>query len=168
MTPEFSPEAERRVEAIRVRYPDDQPMAALIPVLYLAQEEFGYLTVEVMELVASRLSLPRAQVLNTATFYSMLRKKPVGKHHVQVCTNVSCWLRGADELLSHIEGKLGVLLGETTFDRTFTLDEVQCLGSCGTAPVVQIDDRYYENVTADEIDAVLDALARGGDPPDDD
>ena len=164
MNPTFSPDAEQRIQAILARYPADQPMAALIPVLYLAQEEFRYLTVEVMSLVAERLSLPETQVLNTATFYSMLRKKPVGEHHVQVCTNVSCWLRGADDLLAHIERKLGVSLGETTADRKFTLDEVQCLGSCGTAPVVQIDDTYYENLTSEKVDALLDQIARGESP----
>lgn len=164
MTPSFSPEAEAKIDAILARYPDDQPMAALIPVLYLAQSEFGYLTVDVMSLVASRLDLPETQVLNTATFYSMLRKKPVGKHHVQVCTNVSCWLRGADEILAHIQKKLGVGLGETTADRKFTLDEVQCLGSCGTAPVVQIDDTYYENLSVDDVTTLLDELAGGRTP----
>ncbi len=124
MTPTFSPEAERRVVEILARYPADQKMAALIPVLYLAQEEFGYLTVDVMSLVAERLSLPATQVLNTATFYSMLRKRPVGRHHVQICTNVSCWLRGADDILAQARRKLGICLGETTEDRMFTLDEV--------------------------------------------
>lgn len=160
----FSPESERTIEGILQRYPAGERQAALIPVLHVAQDEFGYLTVETMELVARRLDLPPSQVLNTATFYTMLRKKPVGTHHVQVCTNVSCWLRGSDDLVRHIEKRLGMSRGETTADKRFTLEEVQCLGACGTAPVIQVNDDYYEEMTPEKVDALLDDLAEKGEP----
>ncbi len=156
----FSPAAETQIDEILGRYPEGQRLAALIPVLDLAQREFGYLTVEVMELVARRLEVPPSQVLNTATFYTMLRKKPVGAHHVQVCTNVSCWLRGSDDLLHHIEKRLGVAAGETTPDKRFTLEEVQCLGACGNAPVIQVDDDYHEELTVEKVDALLERLGK--------
>ena len=156
----FSPEAERKIGEILTAFPEDQPLAALIPVLYVAQNEFGYLTVEAMSLVAERLGLDPGQVLNTATFYTMLRKKPVGKHHVQVCTNVSCWLRGADDMVKHLEKRLGISLGETTEDKQFTLDEAQCLGSCGTAPMCQVDDDYHENLTEEALDELLGQLRK--------
>ena len=156
----FSPEAEQKIEEILRVFPEDRHLAALIPVLYVAQKEFGYLTVEAMELVAGRLGLEPGQVLNTATFYTMLRKKPVGKHHVQVCTNVSCWLRGADDLVRHLEKRLNVSVGETTEDKLFTLEEVQCLGSCGTAPMAQIDDDYHENLTPEALDELLERLRK--------
>jgi len=158
----FSPESERTIEDILKRYPADQRQAALIPVLNVAQDEFGYLTVEAMTLVAERLGLPPSQVLNTATFYTMLRKAPVGAHHVQVCTNVSCWLRGSDDLVRHIEKRLGIARGETTADKRFTLEEVQCLGACGTAPVMQVNDDYHEEMTPEKVDALLDTLAARG------
>ena len=161
MATSFSPRAEDKITAILERYPPEHHKAALIPVLALAQEEFGYLTVEVMELVASRLDLPPDTVMNTATFYTMLRKKPVGIHHVQVCTNVSCWLRGSDDIVRHLEKTLGISLGETTHDKCFTLEEVQCLGSCGTAPVVQIDDDYHEDVTPGALDETIERLRKG-------
>lgn len=157
----FSPESERTIDDILKRYPADQRMAALIPVLNVAQDEFGYLTVDAMELVAQRLGLPPAQVLNTATFYTMLRKKPVGKHHVQVCTNVSCWLRGSDDIVRHLEQRLGISIGETTPDKRFTLEEVQCLGACGTAPVIQVNDDYHEDMTREKVDALLDGILKG-------
>lgn len=158
----FSSEAERRIGDILGRYPEEHRMAALIPVLDLAQAEFGYLTAEAMDLVARRLDVPPSQVLNTATFYTMLRKKPVGTHHVQVCTNVSCWLCGCDDLVRHIEKRLGIALGETTADRKFTLEGVQCLGSCGTAPVIQVNDDYYEDMTLEKVDELLDRLSEKG------
>lgn len=158
----FSDEAERTIGEILARYPDENRMAALIPVLNVAQDEFGYLTAEAMELVARRLEVEPTQVLNTATFYTMLRKKPVGKHHLQVCTNVSCWLRGSDDLVRHIEKRLGIALGETTGDKQFTLEGVQCLGACGTAPVIQVDDDYHEEMTVEKLDELLDRLAKKG------
>ncbi len=152
----FTAAAEQEINALLARYP--VPMAALIPILFLAQREFGYLTQEVLELVAGRLDLPPAKVLNTATFYTMLHKRPVGRHHVQVCKTLSCFLRGSDHVLACLEHKLGVSKGETTPDRLFTLETVECLAACGTAPVVRVDDVYHESITVEAAEALIDTL----------
>ncbi|MCB9728379.1 MAG: NADH-quinone oxidoreductase subunit NuoE [Deltaproteobacteria bacterium] len=159
----FSPEADREITDIIGRYPERA--AALIPVLFVAQDEFTYLSEEVLELVAERLDLPAAKVLNTATFYTMLRKAPVGKHHVQVCRTLSCYLRGADQLMATAQRKLGIAPGETTGDGRFTLEGVECLAACGTAPIVRINDVYHENVTPASLERLLDALASGKGEP---
>ena len=153
---EFSSAAKEKVEKILSRYPEKQ--AALLPVLHLAQKEFGTVTPEVEKYIADVLGLPPIRVHGVATFYTMYNKKPVGRHHVQVCTNISCSLLGADHLMKYIESKLGVKTGETTPDGRFTLTAVECLGSCGTAPVMQINDDYYENLTEQEIDRILSGL----------
>lgn len=160
----FTAAADQEIKTILARYP--VPMAALIPVLFLAQREFGYLTQEVLELVAARLELPAAKVLNTATFYTMLHKRPMGRHHVQVCKTLSCFLRGSDHLLACLERKLGVAKGETTADRLFTLETVECLAACGTAPVVRVDDVYHEELTPAAAEALIDQLraAAAADP----
>lgn len=152
----FKPEAEREFERIVHRYPNRR--AALIPVLTLADREFGYLSREVMEYVASRLELPPTWVLNTATFYTMLRKRPTGRFHLQVCVNVACYLKGADALVEHLHQRLGIGFGETTPDGLFSLEGVQCLASCGTAPTIQVNDAYHESMTAQKLDALLDTL----------
>lgn len=153
----FSPEAEARFQRLLTRYPERR--AALIPTLVIANREFGWLSREVQQYVASRLDLPESFVLNTATFYTMLRKKPVGKHHVQVCINVACYLKGANALVAHLEKRLGIGLGETTPDGLFSLEGVQCLAACGTAPAIQVDDTYHENMTIEKLDALIDRLA---------
>jgi NADH-quinone oxidoreductase E subunit len=153
----FSPEADREISEIIGRYPDRA--AALIPVLFVAQDEFAYLNEEVLELVARRLELSAAKVLNTATFYTMLRKAPVGRHHVQVCRTLSCYLRGADQLTAVAQRKLGIGVGETTGDGKFTLEGVECLAACGTAPVVRVNDVYHEGMTPQSFEALLDRLA---------
>lgn len=152
----FSPEADQRVDEIIGRYPNQQ--AALIPVLWVAQGEFGYLSTEAMALVAERLDVPRAQVISTATFYTMLHKRPVGKFHVQLCKTLSCYLRGSDELVECCKKKLGIGPGETTPDELFTIEEVECLAACGTAPAARINDDYYESLTPDELEKILDEL----------
>ena len=159
----FSPEADREIDAIVARYPER--MAALIPVLYVAQGEFGYLTQQVLDLVAQRLDLPPAKVLHTATFYTMLHKKPVGRHHLQVCRNISCYLRGCDSLMAVIERKLGIGPGETTADKKFTLEGVECLAACGTAPVVRVNETYHEGMTPEKLEALIDELSKDQPPP---
>ncbi len=154
----FSPEAERQIDAICARYPDRY--AALIPTLYVAQREFGYLTAEAMSLVATRLELPEAKVINTATFYTMLRKKPVGRYHLQVCKNVACYLRGSDNIFDAIQKKLGIGVGETTADNKFTLEAVECLASCGTGPAMMVNEDYHERLTPASVEALLDDLAK--------
>lgn len=153
----LSPEADAKIEAILARYPTR--LAALIPVLWVVQRELGHLTPETLELVAERLDIPAAKVIATATFYTMFHKKPVGRYHVQVCKNISCYLRGSDEVTTCVERKLGVRPGETTADGLFTLEEVECLAACGRAPVVQVNEDYYEWQTAEQIEALLEQLA---------
>jgi NADH-quinone oxidoreductase E subunit len=132
--------------------------AALVPVLVLAQKEFGYLSPEVITYVSDLMRLPRARIYGTATFYSMLNLEPLGKHHIQLCRTLPCALRGSERILGHLETRLGIKPGETTADGRFTLSEVECLASCGTAPMMQIDDDYHENLTEDKIDRLLSEL----------
>ena len=161
MTVEFSETAEAEFQEIVSRYPTN--LAALLPVLMMAQQEFGWVSVEVMDYVAERLEVPRSQVLSTATFYTMLNKQPVGKCHIQVCTTFSCALEGGYEILEYLEEVLGVQAGETTPDHDFTLSEVECLASCGTAPMFQVttsdgDIEYYEDLSIERVDEILEDL----------
>ena len=150
----FSSETEARFQTLLGRYPNRR--AALLPTLYLAQDEFGYLSVEAMEYVADRLELPASKVLNVATFYTMYNKRPVGRYHVQVCVSISCALTGAYRLMRQLEKRLGIRVGETSDDAMFTLSEVECLASCGTAPMMQVNDDYHENLQTEEaLDVVM-------------
>lgn len=158
MSVEFSPAAKAKFEQYLTRYPIKR--AAIMPTLWLAQQEFGWLSTDTLEYVARLLDLPPAFVASVASFYTMYYKRPVGKHHVQVCTNLSCALRGADEIVDCLRQRLGVGLGETTADGRFTLSEVECLGSCGTAPMMQVDDDFWENLTPESTLALVDRLAR--------
>src|SRR5882724_9515496 len=154
----FSPESLRRYEEILARYP--QKRAAIMPVLWLAQKEFGWLSAEVLQYVADLMGFPLAWISGLASFYTMYYKKPVGKHHLQVCTNVSCMLRGSDEIVRTIESRLGITLGQTTPDGKFTLDEVECLASCGTAPMMQVNEDYLENLSPESTLELLERLGR--------
>ena len=145
-----------RIQKIAQRYPESR--SALLPALFLAQKEYGYLTKEAMEEVASILGILPVQVYEVATFYTMFNKKPVGKFHVQVCTNVSCSLLGSEMIVNCLGKKLGIKVGETTKNKLFTLTEVECLGSCGTAPMMQINDTYYENLTEEKVENILNEL----------
>ena len=150
---------ESRAEILRIReeYPD--PQSALLPALGLAQADYGgWLPQEAFEEVAAVMELPLAFVSAVASFYTMLNRKPVGRHLVQVCTNLSCSLLGAESLLAYIGRKLGIEPGQTTHDGRITLMEVECLGSCGTAPMMQVDDRYYECLTEEKVDQILASL----------
>jgi NADH dehydrogenase (ubiquinone) flavoprotein 2 len=149
----FTEENLRRIEEIKKRYPTT--MSAVLPVLWIAQEQFGWISEEVMRYVAGLLNVPYNHILGVVSFYTMYNKKPVGKYHIQVCGNISCMLRGSDNLIEHIEKKLGIKVGETTADKMFTLTEVECLGSCGTAPMMQVNDDYYDNLTVEKIDKLL-------------
>ena len=153
---EFSDKARTEYQDILKKYPDK--LSALLPVLHLAQKEFGWISKETMQFVADLLEIPVMQVYETATFYTMYNKKPVGKHHVQVCTNISCSLMGSDHIVDYLSKKLNIKAGETTPDENFTLTEVECLGACGTAPVMMIGDDYYENLDEKKIDEILDEL----------
>ncbi len=150
---QFTADNEKKFQDVLTRYPVKK--AALLPTLWLAQEQWGYLTEENMAYVAERLELHASEVMNTATFYTMYYKKPVGKYHVQVCTNLSCWLRGSDRVMAYCERKLGIKCGETREDQQFTLDHVECLASCGTAPMMQVNESYYEDLTPHKLDQLL-------------
>jgi NADH-quinone oxidoreductase subunit E len=152
----FSSESKQQIEKILGRYPNK--MAACLPVLHVAQEEFGHVSRDAMDLVAEVLELPPSHVYGVATFYTMYNKQPVGRYHVQACTNVSCMLCGAHDVLGRLEKKLGIRAGETTRDGLFTLSEVECLAYCGTAPAVQINDEIHELVSPDKVDELIDRL----------
>ena len=146
----------KKVEELRKRYPTSQ--ALVLPVLWIVQEQHGYISEDAMKYVATLLNLPYGQILGVVTFYTMLNRKPVGKHHIEVCTNVSCMLRGSDKILEHIEKSLGIKVGETSPDMKWTLTEVQCMGSCGTAPMLAIGDEYYENLTIEKVNKLINNL----------
>ena len=156
MALEFSPEAYKKFEETVNRYPRRE--AAMLPVLYLAQQEFGYLGQEAIEYVARLMGQPPARVYGVVSFYTMLYTKPIGRYHVQVCRTLPCALRGAEKLTSLLKKTLGVEVGQTTADGRFTLSEVECLASCGTAPMMQVNDDYYENLTEEKINEILECL----------
>jgi NADH-quinone oxidoreductase E subunit len=156
MAVQFSTQALEEYERVLAQYPLKR--AAIMPVLWIAQREFGYLSPEVQEYVADLMGFPLAWVSGVASFYTMYYKKPIGKYHIQVCTNVSCMLRGSDEIVRAIEERLGIGLGETTADGRFSLDEVECLASCGTAPMMQVNEDYHENLTPESTIKLLDRL----------
>jgi NADH-quinone oxidoreductase subunit E len=153
---EFSAERFEEFKKVVARYPEKE--AALLPTLWMAQEDFGYLSLDVMKYVAKILDIPPSKVYSVASFYTMFKKEPTGKYLVQICRTLSCKLRGAEEVTEHICNKLGIKLGETTPDNKFTVIEVECLGSCGTAPMMQINNDYYENLTKTKINNILDSL----------
>ena len=152
----FSTEALKEFDRIVARYPRKE--AAMLPVLYLAQREFGYLGAEAVEYVAKLMGQAPARVQGVVSFYTMLHTKPIGRHHIQVCRTLPCALRGAENITALIKKRLGVEVGQTTTDGRFTLSEVECLASCGTAPMMQINDAYYENLTEEKVAAILEEL----------
>lgn len=159
--PQFSATALAEVEAIKGRYPEPhRNRSALIPVLHLAQREFGgWLSIEAMDYVAELLGIPPIRVYEVATFYTMFNKQPVGRYHVQVCTNISCWLCGSDGIADALKERLKLGFGQTTEDGKFTLTEVECLGACVNAPMLQINDDYHENLTPEQAVALIDRHA---------
>ena len=152
----FSEAGRAEFGRLLTRYPDRK--AVILPALYLAQKEFGYVSDEAIVYIAGLVDTSPAEVEGVATFYTMFNRKPVGKYHVQICRNISCSLLGAEHLIEHVSKKLGVRPGETTPDGKFTLTKAECLGSCGTAPVMQVNDEYHENLTVESIDRILDQL----------
>ena len=142
------------------RYPDK--VALLLPALHLAQDEVGWLPSDVLDEVAEYIGIHPAQVREVASFYTMYNLKPVGKYQMRFCTNVSCTLRGAEKLVKHCENKLGIKCGEMTKDKKFTLEEEECLGACGTAPAMMLNNKkYYENLTIQKVDELLNELNNG-------
>ena len=152
-------EQDQKLEQILSRYPNK--MAACIPVLHLCQEaNASWVSDEVIEFVAQRLDLPTSHVKGVVTFYTLFNQKPVGKHQLWVCRTLSCALRGSDKILEHCEKRLGCHAGETSKDGKVTLRTAECLASCGSAPMIQVDKTYYENLTIEQLDRILDSLVR--------
>lgn len=160
----FSPENLEAAKKVIAKYPDGRQRSAVMPLLDMAQRQEGWLSRVAMDVVAEMLGIPPIKVYEVATFYTMYNLKPVGRLHVQVCTNISCWLRGAPEIVRACRDVLGVDFGETTPDRAATLAEVECLGACANAPVMQVNDDLYEDLTYDTAKAVLEALLKGEKP----
>ncbi len=153
----FSEQKLKEVESIIARYPQGKQKSAVIPVLHLAQQEFGgWLSSEAMDYVASLLSIEPIEVYEVATFYSMYNLKPVGKYLFEVCQTGPCMLNGSDDIVKYIHDKLGIKPGETTVDGLFTLKTVECLGACGYAPMMQMGKFYKEHLTKEKIDAIVD------------
>lgn len=156
----LSPEAEAEILALAERWPDR--LSATLPALYVAMAEFGFLSLDAMKEVARVLRIPEGHVFGVATFYTMYQKKPVGRYHIQVCTNLSCSLRGAVELFERLCAKVGVQPGEVSPDGGFSVEEVECLGSCGSAPCLQVNHEVYDEFVDEAVlDRILDECRRG-------
>jgi len=152
----FSDTAMATVQEMITRYPAGKQKSALLPVLHVAQAEFGgWLSPEVMDYVASVLSIKPIEVYEVASFYTMYNLKPVGKCTLEVCQTSSCWLNGAEDIVKYIEKKLNIKVGETTKDGMFTLKVAECLGSCGTAPMLQCGASFHENLTFEKVDSLI-------------
>jgi len=150
----FNSEELKTVEKHIAKYPTK--MSAIMPVLWMVQEKEGWISIDSMKYVGQLLELPYEHVLGVATFYTMYFKKPVGKYHLQICTNVSCMLCGGTELFKYVSDKLGIKNKEITSDGIFSIEEVECLGSCGTAPMLQVNNKeYYENLTLPQVDELI-------------
>jgi NADH-quinone oxidoreductase subunit E len=157
MMPEFSKEKLEKVAEITKRYPEGKQKSALLPVLHLAQEEFGgWLDVPVMDYVAALLQIEPIEVYEVASFYSMYNLKPVGKYMFEVCQTGPCMLNGSDNIIDYIKQQLNIAVGETTADGMFTLKTVECLGACGYAPMMQLGKYFREHLTKEKVDAIID------------
>jgi NADH-quinone oxidoreductase E subunit len=153
---QFTEQELQKIENLKTRYL--KPDSVILEVLYLLQDKYGYITREGMKYAAELLGITEEQVLGVVTFYTMFNTKPIGKYHLQVCTNVSCMLNGAYDLLKKLESELNIKKGETTSDGLFTISEVECLGSCGTSPVIQINEDYYENLNEEKLIQIIQEL----------
>lgn len=158
---EFFNEIElKKIEEIKSRYPESK--AALLPVLWMVQEKYDWISEDSMKKVGDLLNVPYEHILGVVTFYTMYNKKPVGKIHLQICTNVSCMLRGGYELFKYVSDKLGIKNKEVTADGMFSVEEVECLGSCATAPMLQVNNQmFYENLSQEKVDKLIDTLHSG-------
>jgi NADH-quinone oxidoreductase subunit E len=161
----LSEETRAEIEHWLAKYPADRRQSALLAALRAAQHQnHGYLTTELMDAVAAYLGIPEIAAYEVATFYSMFETKPVGRHSISVCTNISCWLMGSDRIVEHIESRLGIKTGESTPDGKFFLKcEEECLAACDGGPMMQVDHVYYERLTPEKVDAILDAVAQQDD-----
>ncbi len=153
---EFNKEELSDIEKIKSKYP--QVKSAIMDVLWLAQKKFGWISDEVKQYIADLLNLPYSHVHGVASFYTMYFKKPMGKYHLQVCTNVSCMLSGGEDIYAHVSKKLNIGHNEKTEDGKFSLEEVECMGACGGSPMIAINEDYYENVNISKVDELIDSL----------
>jgi NADH-quinone oxidoreductase subunit E len=156
---QFSEKAQKEFQQLLTRY--DSKRSALLPVLHLALAEFGALSDDVIHYVAKIMELAPAQVLEVVTFYHMFHREPVGEHHFQFCATLSCWMAGSHQLMKSTCSRLGIREGETTADGKFTVSRVQCLGSCGSAPVVQVNETYYENLSPEKLNRLINSCKEG-------
>ena len=156
----FSPELEAKFEHLLDSYPEGRQRAALIPMLLFAQDEVGSVTGELVNEIARRLGITRLDVDEVVSYYSMLTQKPRGKHHIQICTNISCMLRGAEKLLEHAKEKLEIDDGEVTPDGQFSLEEVECLGACSWGPSLQVNYEYHHDMTPEKLDRLIEQLRK--------
>lgn len=160
----FSPELEARFEKFFAKYPADHKRSAMIPMLMYAQDEIGSITDELVQEVAKRVGVSPLQVNEVLTYYSMLHRKPMGKYHVQICTNISCLLLGGEELWNRASQKLGIGHKEVTADGRVSLEDVECIGACSWAPAIQVNFDFYHDVTMAQIEKLIDGLAAGKRP----
>jgi NADH-quinone oxidoreductase subunit E len=156
----FSPELEARFAKMLESYPPGRTRSAIVPMLMYAQDEVGHISYELIEEVARRCNVPPLQVDEVVGYYSMLHRKPLGKFHVQVCTNISCLITGGEELYQHAEKKLGIGHKEVTEDGRFSLEEVECMGACSWAPAIQVNYDFYHNVTPERFDQLIEGLKK--------
>jgi len=159
---EFTPENEAKFQALLPKYPTKQ--AVVIPALWIAHDQNGYLTPDVMDYVARRLDQSPVSVYSVVEFYTMFHTSPPGKNHIMLCHTLTCTMRGCEDLQALIENKLGIGPGEKSTDGLFSFETVECLGSCGTAPMMRLNNRYFENLTAEKLDDIIDACKNGQDP----
>lgn len=145
----------QKIEGLRQQFPKNAARSLILPALWMVQQQHGYVPAEAVAAVAKALEVPEIWVKEALSWYSMFNAKKMGKYHIQVCHNLSCALRGAEDILSFLQEKLGIKVGETSGDGKFSLGTVECLASCGTAPVMLINERYYENLTRDKIVKIL-------------
>lgn len=152
-------ESRNAIDEWLAKFPSEQKQSAVLAALRIAQEQNnGWLTTELMDAVAAYLNMPTIAVYEAATFYTMYDLKPVGRHKISVCTNISCMLCGAENIIGHLKKRLNIEVGDTTSDGKFTLKEVECLAACGGAPMMMIGKQYYENLTPEKVDTILDEL----------
>jgi NADH-quinone oxidoreductase E subunit len=156
MSFKFTQENLLRIEEVRKKYPTS--LAAIMPVLYIAQEQNGFISNEVMAEIAEILNIDKVKVLSAVTFYTMYHTKQMGKYHIQVCTNVSCMLRGAYEIWDSVKDKLGIDHLQVTPDNKYSLEEVECMGACGYAPMIAVNEDYFENLNKDKVLEIIDSL----------
>ena len=154
----LSEAAQKRIAKLKDKYP--QKRSAILPAMHVVLEEVGFYNRDILKQVAGLLGLSEMEVTETLSFYTYFPKQGVGKFHIQVCSNVSCMLLGAEQLVKYLEEKLKIKIGETTSDGLFTLSAVECLGSCGTAPVMQINQTYYENLTKNKVNQIIEELKK--------